>query len=122
MIEGYFDGNVPVVGVTVGSGDVAHVHSVVLDTGFTGDLQITPQLAQDLNLTILLAEKMKVADGRIVIVPTAFAFIELEGIKKYVRVLISESMSLMGISLLSRFQYKAVVDCKYKTVVLEKSI
>lgn len=122
MIEGYFDGNVPMIGIIVGSGEVAHIHSVVLDTGFTGDLQITPQLTQDLGLAISVAEKMRVADGRIVAVPTTFAFIELEGIKKYVHVLVSESISLVGISLLSRFQYKAIVDCRYKTVTLEKSV
>ena len=63
---------------------------------------------------------MKVADGRIVDVPSSFAFVEMEGVRQYIQVLISESMSLAGISLLSRFQYKAIVDCKYKTVSLEK--
>ncbi len=121
MIQGYFDGNTPMVGVVVGSGEIAYTQSVLLDTGFTGDLQITPQLAKELNLSVSVVENMMVADGRIVAVPTAFAFVEMEGIKKYIRVLISESMSLMGISLLSRFQYKAIVDCKYKTVALEKA-
>ncbi len=121
MIEGYFDGNAPMVGIVVGSGSIAHIHSVLLDTGFTGDLQITPQLAKELNLMVSAVENMKVADGRVVAVPTAFAFAELEGMKKYVRVLISEGMSLVGISLLSRFQYKAIVDCKYKTVALQRA-
>lgn len=121
MIKGYFDGNVPMMSIMVGFGQTAQIPFVVLDTGFTGDLQITPQLAKELGLTITSVEKMKVVDGRIISVPTGFAFVELEGIKKYVHVLISESMSLAGISLLSRFQYKAVVDCKYKTVILEKS-
>ncbi len=120
MIQGYFDGNTPMVDVVVGSTDIAYVQSVLLDTGFTGDLQITPQLARELGLEVSMTENMMVADGRIVAVPTAFAFVELEGVKKHIRVLISESMSLVGISLLSRFQYKAVVDCKYKTVELER--
>lgn len=121
MIQGYFDGNVPMVSVVVGSGQITQIPFVVLDTGFTGDLQITPQLANDIGLKVTSVEKMKVADGRIVDIPTAFAFVEMEGIKKYVHVLVSESMSLLGIGLLSRFQYKALVDCKYKSVVLEKS-
>src|SRR5579863_2749634 len=121
MIEGYFDGNAPMLNLLVGFGQFTQIPAVILDTGFTGDLQITPQLARELGLEVSMTEKMKVADGRIVAVPTAFAFVELEGVKKYVRVLVLESMSLVGISLLSRFQYKAVVDCKYKTVTLEKS-
>lgn len=121
MIEGYFDGNAPMVNLAVGFGQFTQIPAVLLDTGFTGDLQITPQLAQELGLEISVTENMKVADGRIVAVPCAFAFVELEGIKKHVRVLISEGMSLAGISLLSRFQYKAIVDCKYKTVALERA-
>lgn len=121
MIKGYFDGNTPMVSIIVGSGQTTQIPFVVLDTGFTGDLQITPELAKELGLTVSSAQKLKVADGRIVNVPTTFAFVEMEGIKKYVQVLISESISLAGISLLSRFQYKAIIDCKYKTVALEKS-
>lgn len=121
MVKGYFDGNAPMISIVVGFGQIAQIPFVVFDTGFTGDLQITPQLAKELGLTVTSAEKMKVADGRIITIPTAFAFVELEGVKKYVHVLISESISLVGINLLSRFQYKAIVDCKYKTVVLEKS-
>ena len=98
MIKGYFDGNVPMVSVIVGSGQTTQIPFVILDTGFTGDLQITPQLAKELGLTVTSAEKMKVADGRIITIPTAFAFVELEGIKKYVHVLISESMSLAILS------------------------
>jgi predicted aspartyl protease len=122
MMQGYFDGNVPMISVTVGSGQAAQAPFVVLDTGFTGDLQVTPEVAKELGLVVSGIEKMRVADGRIVDVPTALTFVELEGIKKYVQVLISKSSSLAGISLLSRFQYKAMVDCKYKTVILEKSI
>lgn len=120
MIEGYFSGNSPMVNIVVGFGQFTQIPEVLLDTGFTGDLQITPQLAKDLGLEMTGVEKMMVADGSIISVPTAFAFVEMEGIKKHIRVLISESMSLVGISLLSRFQYKATVDCKYKTVGLER--
>ncbi len=122
MIQGYFDGNLPMMNVIVGSGQTAQAPFVVLDTGFTGDLQVNSQTAQELGLTVSSVEKMKVADGRVIDVPTALAFVELEGIKKYVQVLISDGLSLVGISLLSRFQYKAIVDCRYKTIILEKSI
>ena len=120
MITGYFDGNVPMFNIIVGSGPQARSPFVILDTGFTGDLQITPELAKELDLSVLGVQKMGLADGSTVSIPSAYAFVELEGVKKNVQVLISESMSLVGISLLSRFQYKAVVDCKYKTVELQK--
>ncbi len=121
MIKGYFDGSVPLINILVVWGQATQAPSVVLDTGFTGDLQVTPQLARELGLNAGSVTKMKVADGRVIDVPMAFAFVSMEGVKKYVQVLISEGSTLVGISLLSSFQYKAIVDCRYKTVVLEKS-
>jgi len=58
--------------------------------------------------------------GEIVAVPTASAFSTMEGITKSVQVLISKSMPFMGISFLTKFDYKAIVDCKNKTVVLKR--
>ncbi len=121
MIQGYFDGNVPMFNLIVGLDSQARSPFVILDTGFTGDLQITPELARELGVSISGVQKMGLADGRITDVSSGFAFVELEGVKKHIRVLISEGMSLAGISLLSRFQYKAIVDCKYKTVGLERA-
>jgi predicted aspartyl protease len=121
MIQGYFKGNIPLVNVLVAWGRATQAPAVVLDTGFTGDLQITPQLAKELDINAKIVTKMQMADGSIVNVKMAFAFVVMEGVKKYVEVLISEGSSLIGINLLSSFQYKAIIDCKYKTVILEKS-
>lgn len=121
MIQGYFQGNVPLINVPIAWGQSMQAPSVVLDTGFTGDLQITPQLAEELGLVAKSVTRMQMADGSIVNVRLAFAFVIMEGVKKYVEVLISEGSSLMGINLLSDFHYKAIVDCKYKTVALEKA-
>lgn len=120
MIKGFFNGNVPLFNVIVGWGQSAQAPFIILDTGFTGDLQVTPRLAKELGLSVTSAEKMRVADGRVVEVPTALAFVEMEGRKKYVQVLISEGSSLAGINLLSKFHYKAIVNCEHKTVELEK--
>ena len=40
--------------------------------------------------------------------------------KTDIQVLISESMPLAGISFLTKFGYKAIVDCKYRTIALER--
>ena len=121
MIKGIFRRNTPLVNIIMGWGHLAQTPFVVLDTGFTGDLQITPQMAKELRLSLTTATKMRVADGRIIEVPTTLAFVEMEGVKKYVQVLISEGMALAGIDLLSKFHYKAIVDCEHKTVELEKA-
>ena len=38
-----------------------------------------------------------------------------------VQVLISGTIPFAGISLMTKFGYKAVVDCRYRTVQLEKA-
>ena len=121
MIKGEFiKENVPIVKASIASGYRAHETYFLLDTGFTGDLQVTPAIANELGLEITGAVNTKIANGEIVAVPTALAFSIMEGITKSVQVLISKSMPFMGISFLKKFDYKAIVDCKNKTVALKR--
>jgi len=120
MIKGVFYKNTPFVRISVGWRQIMQSPFFVLDTGFTGYLQITSKMAAELRLEPAQVIPVKVASGQIVKVPTAFAFANMESEKKYMEVLISDSLPLAGISLLSRFGYKAIVDCKYKTVELER--
>ena len=99
-----------------------YASSFILDTGFTGDLQVTPKIASELGLKVIGVTKAQIANGQVVEVQVALAIASMEGVKNYIQVLISESMPLAGISFLSKFNYKAVVDCKYKTVMLERAI
>lgn len=123
MVRGTFvDNNIPLIKVVIGWGQAVQAPYVVLDTGFTGDLQVTPQLATELGLEVTGVTPARIANGQVVQVPTALALASMEGEVNYIQVLISESMPLAGISFLSKFDYKAMVDCKYKTVVLERVI
>jgi len=79
-------------------------------------------MAKELGLQVSGVTKAQIANGLIVDVPVALAIAAMEGAINYIQVLISESMPLIGISFLSKFGYKTMVDCKYKTVVLEKMI
>ncbi len=120
MIKGTFYKNTPFVKISIGWKQAMRSPFVVLDTGFTGYLQVTSKLASELGLETVGLLPMRVANGQIINVLTALAFADMEGEKKYMEVLISDSLPLMGISLLSRFGYKATVDCKHKTIELEK--
>lgn len=121
MIKGQFTGEIPIVKVVIGWKDRLQEPFAVLDTGFTGDLQITPLIASELGLEIQGVINMKAANGHIFPIETAFATASMEGDQKNIRVLISDSTPLVGIGLLSKFDYKAIVDCKYRTVTLEKA-
>jgi len=92
---------------------------VILDTGFTGDLQVTPKMAQELGLLVGGVTPVTIANGQTVNAPFAIAFAAMEGRVNLIQVLIQEGVPLAGISFLSKFGYKATVDCKYRTVGLE---
>jgi len=120
MVQGVFYENIPLINIVVAWGQSVQAPYVVLDTGFTGDLQVTPKIAKELGLQVTGVTPTRIANGDIIQSPTALAIASMEGVVNYIQVLISESMPLAGISFLSKFNYKAVVDCKYRTVVLEK--
>lgn len=120
MVQGQFINNTPLVKVSVAWGQAAQAPFVILDTGFTGDLQVTPKIAQELGLKIIGVTKTQIANGAIIDVPVALAVAVMEGAVNYIQVLISDSASLAGISFLTKFNYKAIVDCKHRTVALEK--
>ncbi len=118
MINGIFIGDVPWVETVIGWGQSVQKPLAILDTGFSGDLQITPKIAQELGLKSTNIVRVQIANGQIVSVPVALALASMEGRQIYVQVLISESAPLLGISFLTKFSYKAVVDCKNRTVAL----
>ena len=119
MVKGVFVENIPLIKVVVVWGQSVQAPFVVLDTGFSGDLQVTPKIATELGLQVAGVTKTQIANGQTVEVPVALAFASMEGVVRYIQVLISESMPLVGISFLSKFSYKATVDCKYRAVMLE---
>ena len=121
MVNGEFVENAPWVKIIVAWGQSVQAPFVILDTGFTGDLQVTPKIATELGLQVTGVTKTQIANGDIVDVPVALAIATMEGANNYIEVLISNSSPLAGISFLSKFGYKAIVDCKHKTVALQKA-
>ncbi|MBI2050896.1 MAG: hypothetical protein HYT31_03740 [Parcubacteria group bacterium] len=122
MISGVFVENIPLIKVVVAWGQSVQAPFVILDTGFTGDFQVTPKIAGELGLQVAGVTKTQIANGDVIEVPVALAVAAMEGAVNYIQVLISESMPLAGISFLSKFGYKASIDCKYRTVALERMI
>lgn len=119
MVSGLFVENVPFIKIALAWGRSVQTPFVILDTGFTGDLQVTPKIAQELGLEVTGVTKAQIANGQVVDVPVALAYAAMEDVVENIQVLISESMPLVGISFLSKFGYKAIVDCKNRTVALE---
>lgn len=122
MVQGKFVGNLPLIQVVVGWGREMQAPFVILDTGFTGDLQVTPKMARELGLEVHGVTKAQIANGQSMDVPVAPALTAIEDMTGEIQALISDSMPLVGISFLTKFGYRACVDCKNRTVVLERVI
>jgi len=120
MVSGALIENVPWVQIILGYGQAVQSPFVVLDTGFSGDIQVTPKIAKELGLQITGVTPARIANGQVVQIPTALAVAAMEGHRAVIDVLISESMPLAGISFLTKFSYKAMVDCKNQLVALER--
>jgi clan AA aspartic protease len=123
MIQGQFiDSDKPMVPAGVAWNQAVQNPYFILDTGFTGDLVVTPQVAEELGLEISSMMPARTAANKIVTLPTATAIAVMEGVQLYVTVFISEGWPLLGISFLQKFSYKAIIDCHHKTVALEVSV
>lgn len=122
MVEGFMRGNIPLITVTIFNRDNVLDVTFTLDTGFTEDLLITPDIVRELELEIADTDTINIfnANGEKVLLNTSFVSAVMENETKDVQVIISNGTPLLGIGFLTKFGYKAIVDCKQRTVILEK--
>lgn len=120
MIKGTFWDNTPFIKIAVGWGRSVQAPLVVLDTGFTGDLQVTSKIAEDLGLEVSGVTRTQFANGEVGEIPVALAYAAMEGMVETIEVLIADSIPLVGISFLTKFSYKAILDCKNREIFLER--
>lgn len=121
MIHGEFILGLPFFQTAVGWEDKVKTSNYLLDTGFTGDMQISYDTARELNLGLQGTEPTRLADGRVVSMHYSTVIASLEGENQYVQAFISEGSSLVGLGLLKKFGYKAEIDCKKETLALERA-
>ena len=72
MVKGVFVQDVPLIRVSTASRSALQSPVFILDTGFTGDLQVTPKIATELGLETSGVTQARVANGELVTVPTAY--------------------------------------------------
>jgi len=121
MHEGTFIDNIPLISIILKQNKLVETIAFVLDTGFTGNLQVTPEIASYLGLNPMGISFVQMANGQTISVPIAAISATIEGITKTVPVLISNGMPLAGIGLFSQFGYTVIVDCKKKEVYLKNN-
>ncbi len=123
MVKGKFErfgeNILPMVPAVIVLEQAIQTPTFVLDTGFTGDIVVNFEIAKELGLSLENVSNIENANGQTVPVRMANAYAFMEGQQLSVSVLITSGRPLIGIGFMEKFGYKAVVDCKNKTVVLE---
>ena len=112
--------NTPIIQLIVAWGQSVLTPYFILDTGFSGNLKVNPKTAQELGLNPSGVQNITIANGQIVQAPVAIGYVAIEGAVNLVTILIVDGSHLAGIGLFTKFGYKVTVDCKYRSVELEK--
>lgn len=122
MVKGFMRGNIPLITVTITNLENVLDVTFTLDTGFSEDLLITPDIVHELGLKTVDTDTINIfnANGEKVLLNTSFVSAILEDEVQDMQVIISKGFPLLGIGFLTKFGYKAIVDCKKRTVTLEK--
>lgn len=120
MIRGVIHESQPLLPLVVAWQESVQELVALVDTGFTGELKVSPATATELGLTISHAEPVSLADDQIVTMPASLANVVMEGDKKAVDVLVGEGQPTIGVGLLKRFCYHLEIDFSRDQVSLWK--
>lgn len=120
MIKGIISNNRPLISLIVGWKLGVQEIVALVDTGFTGELKISPEKALELGLQTTHTEPVKLADENTVNMQASLVLVSMENIANVVNVLISKGTPIIGIGLLRRYGYALNIDVKYNSLVLQK--
>ncbi len=120
MIKGIIHNNRPLISLIVGWELGVQEIVALVDTGFTGELKISPEKVSELGLEVTHTEPVKLADENVVNMQASLALISMESVVNMVNVLISKGMPIIGVGLLRKYGYALNMDVKYNSLVLQK--
>lgn len=122
MIKGVVYQNRPLISLVIGWKLGVQNLIALVDTGFTGELKISPEKALELGLQATHTERVTLADENESFMQASLALVNMEGVANVVNVLISKGIPIIGVGLLRRFGYALNMDVKYNSLILQKSV
>jgi len=120
MIKGVVYNNRPLISLIVSWKLGVQEIIALVDTGFTGELKLSPEKATELGLQTTHTELVMLADEKTVNMQASLALVSMEGVTNTVNVLISQGIPIIGMELLRRFGYSLNIDLKYNLLILQK--
>lgn len=120
MLSGFIKDDQPIIPIVVTW--KWHVQQILalVDTGFIGELKVSPETAQALGLEVTDVRKVSFGDNRTAMLQSAVTFVSMEGIKKSVTVLIGDGHEVIGVRLLRNFGYSLLMDFEADSFILKK--
>lgn len=120
MIKGVISNNRPLISTIIGWRLGVQEVIALVDTGFTGELKISPEKAIELGLQTTHTERVMLGDEKEVFMPASLALVSMEGTTNVVNVLIAQGITIIGVGLLRKFGYALNIDFKYNSLILQK--
>lgn len=118
MITGRLVDNTPYVPIVISWKTQVRRFLAKIDTGFDGDVKINEKEAKKLDIRINHIEKIRVADDRVVKMPSALAFADFKNTLHPVDVLLAEGEPIIGNGFMQRFRVVLKIDYPRNTVEL----
>lgn len=118
MIQGTIDENRPLILVEIGWLLGFQEFPALVDTGFTAELKISQQQADELGLEITYAESILLGNDETVPMQGSVALISMEGVAKVVNVLVSKGEAIIGVGLLRKFGYELHMNPRMNSLSL----
>ena len=120
MIKGKIYENKPLISIIVGWRLGVQEIVALVDTGFTGELKVSPEKALELGLKTTHTEPVTLADENLIYMQASLALVSMERASKIVNVLIAKGEPIIGVGLLRKFRYALHLDVKRNSLVLQK--
>lgn len=120
MIFGTIEDDQPLIPVLIGWRFGVQSHLALMDTGFTGDIKVSPEIATDLGLVAFQSESISLGNDEVIQIPISLGVASMEGVLKSVTIHISNGIPIVGMSFLKKFGYTLMVDPKANVCTLQK--
>jgi clan AA aspartic protease len=120
MMHGMIYKNQPLIPIVIGWRFGAQEFIALIDTGFTGELKVSPETAEQLGLVISHTESVSLGNDEVVSMSASLAAVSMEGVMKTVSVLVSRGMPIVGVSFLKKFGYTLTLDFNLDTLSLQR--
>lgn len=105
MIHGTVSNDNPYVNILIKWGPAVLNVTVLIDTGFEGDLRISPKVAKELGLVETHTQKIRFGNNVSHTVPTSLVYSEMEGVMASLEVIILPGEPYIGVGFLKKLLY-----------------